>query len=166
MARLCRDVQPYRLDDVDRQLLSLLQENARRKAVELGDAVGVSDNTIHNRMAQLEEAGVITGYTTTLDYDSIGLDFYFLFVCSARISERAVVAEEAREIPEVVEVVELMTGERNLHIKVAGTDRDDITRVAQQLDGLNLEINDESFVRSEQSTPLDLVAIEEMLDRE
>lgn len=156
----------YQLDDVDKHLLKLLQENSRYTALELAEQVGVSDNTVHNRMSRLEDAGVITGYATSVDNDRIGLELHFLFICTARISERSTVAEEILAIPEVVEVTELMTGERNLLVKVIGADDDDITRIAELLDQRNLEINDENLIKAEHAAPLDYVEIEEMLDGE
>ena len=149
----------YELDDVDKQLLGLLQENSRYTALELAEEVGVSDNTVHNRMDRLEEAGVITGYTTTIDNDCIGLELHFQFICTARISERSTVAEEILAIPEVVEVTELMTGERNLLVKVIGAEDDDITRIAESLDQRNLEINDENLIKAVHTSHLDYFKI-------
>ena len=147
------------LDDVDKQLLNLLQENARHTAIELAEEIGVSDNTIHNRMKRLEEANIITGYTTTTDYDKTGLRLYFHFSCTARISERSDVAEEALAIPQVIQVTELMTGHENLHLKAVGAEDEDITHIAEQLDKLSLEINDENLIRAEHTRPLDYVKI-------
>ncbi|MFC4542408.1 Lrp/AsnC family transcriptional regulator [Halosolutus amylolyticus] len=153
----------YNLDDVDKQLLKLLQENARSKAIELAEEIGVSDNTIHNRMERLENAGIITGYTTTIDRDLTGLRLYFHFSCTARISDRSDVAEKALALPQVTEVTELMTGQENLHIKAIGSENRDITHVAEQLDNLNLEINDENLVRAEHAIPLDYVEVMDQL---
>ncbi|WP_137287374.1 Lrp/AsnC family transcriptional regulator [Halorussus salinisoli] len=155
----------YELDDVDKQLLGLLQENARYTALELAEEVGVSDNTIHNRMERLEEAGIISGYTASINHDQTGLDLYFLFTCTARISERSAVAVEALALPQVVEVTELMTGERNLLIKMYGAEDEDITHVAEQMDELALEINDENLIRAERTTSLDYVEVEEALSQ-
>ncbi|WP_255169812.1 Lrp/AsnC family transcriptional regulator [Natrononativus amylolyticus] len=154
----------YQLDEVDRQLLTLLQENARYTAIELADEIGVSDNTIHNRMRRLEEANVITGYTTTTDYERAGLRLYFHFSCTARISERSAVAKEAMALPQVVEVTELMTGHENLHLKAVGAEDEDITAIAERLDELALEINDENLIRAEHTTPLDYVEVLELVD--
>lgn len=156
----------YQIDDVDKQILNLLQENARYTAIDLGEQIGVSDNTIHNRMRRLEEEGVITGYTATVDHDRTGLDLFFLFICTTRISERSEVAEEVLTLPQVVEVTEVMSGEENLLIKVYGAEDPDITRVAQQLDELPLEINDEKLIKNEHSKPLDYVEVEEMVVQE
>ena len=159
-------VTAYELDDVDRQLLNLLQENARYTAIELAEELGVSDNTVHNRMERLESEGVIIGYTTAVDYDRTGLELYFHFSCTARISKRGDVAEQAMEIPAVVEVTELMTGQENLQIKAVGAEDEDITHVAEQLDELALEINDENLIRAEHTALLDYVEVSELLDDE
>lgn len=157
------NVDSYDLDDVDRRLLTLLQENSRYTAIELADRIGVSDNTVHNRMSRLEEAEVISGYAATIDHDRAGLRLHFMFICTARISERGDVAERALEIPAVVDVTELMTGQRNLHVTVFGTEDEDITQVARRLDGLELEVEDETLVRTQHATPLDYVEIEDVL---
>lgn len=151
----------YQIDDVDRQLLSLLQENARYTAIDLAEEIGVSDNTIHNRIDRLEEAEIITGYTTTVDHTEAGLDLFFHFTCTTRISDRADVAEKAMAIPEIIEVTELMTGHENLHIKAVGAEDEDITRIAQEVDDLALEINDENMIRTEHAKPLDYTSLGE-----
>lgn len=154
----------YELDDVDRQLLNLLQEDARHSAIEIAERIGVSDNTVHNRMDRLEEAGVVTGYTTDVDLDRSGLRLYFHFTCTASISQRSTVAEEALELPQVLEVTELMTGQENLQIKAVGVEDEDITHVAEQLDDLDLTINDENLIRTEHTQHLDFVALAEMME--
>jgi len=153
----------YALDDVDKQLLNLLQENARYKAIELAEEIGVSDNTIHNRMERLEQKGIIAGYTTAIDRDRTGLQLHFHFICTARISNRSDVAETVLTLPQVTEVTELITGQENLHIKAVGAEDRDITHLAEQLDQLNLEINDENLVRTEHTTPLDYVEVLDQL---
>ena len=155
-----RVMSTYELDDVERQLLTLLQENSRYTAVEMAEKVGVSDNTIHKRMRRLEEEGIITGYHASVDHDRTGMSLYFIFICTVRISKRSDVAEEAMTIPEVVEVTELMTGQQNLHIKLVGAEDEDITRLASQIDQLELEINDENLLRGEYRKPIDYTEIE------
>ena len=156
----------YQLDDVDKQLLNLLQENARYKAIALAEEIGVSDNTIHNRMEQLEEADIITGYTTTTDYDKTGLRLFFHFSCTASISDRSEVAEKAMALPQIVEVTEVMTGHKNLHIKAVGAKDQDITDVAEELDDLALEINDEILIRTEHKQPLDYMKVLDLVDED
>ena len=51
------------MDDSDRQLLSLLRENARASTASLARALRVSRTTVQSRIARLERGHVITGYT-------------------------------------------------------------------------------------------------------
>ena len=146
----------HQIDAVDAHLLSLLQDNARTTATDLAEAVGVSDNTVHNRMGRLEDAGVIERYTTVVDPRQAGLQFYYHFTCTTPISDRSEVAEQIISYPEVVGVTELMTGQENLHVKLVGRTDQDITRMAQELDDLNLEITDENLIRAEHGNPIDL----------
>jgi DNA-binding Lrp family transcriptional regulator len=54
------------MDDTDRQLVSLLRDNARTSIVDLAKQLRVSRGTVQSRMAKLEESGVIVGYTVRL----------------------------------------------------------------------------------------------------
>jgi DNA-binding Lrp family transcriptional regulator len=53
------------MDDVDRQIISMLRENARRPYTEIATALGVSEGTVRNRVDQLREAGLIERFTIT-----------------------------------------------------------------------------------------------------
>ncbi len=54
------------LDGIDRQLIALLQDNARLSTVALAKAVGLSRSTVQERLQRLEAAGVIEQYTVRL----------------------------------------------------------------------------------------------------
>lgn len=54
------------LDDIDRQLIALLQDNARLSTVALAKAVGLSRSTVQERLQRLESGGVIAQYTVRL----------------------------------------------------------------------------------------------------
>ena len=59
---------PYviNLDDVDRQLISLLRDDARTSVVTLAKQLRVARATVQNRLTRLEQNGVIVGYTVRL----------------------------------------------------------------------------------------------------
>ena len=54
------------LDDIDRQLIALLRDNARLPVVALAKELRVARATVQNRMTRLEQGGVIVGYTVRL----------------------------------------------------------------------------------------------------
>lgn len=51
------------MNDTDRQLLALLRDNARMPVTELAKKLRLSRATVQNRIAKLEESGVIAGFT-------------------------------------------------------------------------------------------------------
>ncbi len=55
------------MDEIDRELVSRLRENARESTAALGRALGLSRTTVQSRIGRLERSGVISGYTVKLD---------------------------------------------------------------------------------------------------
>ena len=49
------------LDTVDQQILYFLQTDSRTPITAIADELNVSDNTVRNRIAKLEDRGVIEG---------------------------------------------------------------------------------------------------------
>ena len=58
------------MDSVDHALLALLRQDARTSIATLAKKLGVSRGTVTNRIARLEDAGVIVGYTVRLRPDA------------------------------------------------------------------------------------------------
>jgi DNA-binding Lrp family transcriptional regulator len=58
------------MDDTDQQLIALLRQNARTTVATLAARLKVSRGTVTNRMARLEDDGVIVGYTLRLRPDA------------------------------------------------------------------------------------------------
>ena len=54
------------MDDLDRQLIGLLRDNARTPAASLAKSLKVARGTVQNRLAKLERDGTIAGYTIRL----------------------------------------------------------------------------------------------------
>ncbi len=54
------------MDNTDRQLLSLLRDNARMSVAAMAKTLAVARGTVQNRLARLEADGVIAGYTVRL----------------------------------------------------------------------------------------------------
>jgi DNA-binding Lrp family transcriptional regulator len=54
------------LDDIDRELISLLRDNARLPVATLAKKLRVARGTVQNRLHKLERDGVIVGYTVRL----------------------------------------------------------------------------------------------------
>lgn len=68
---------PIRLDETDRKILSLLQEDATLSLDDIAARVGASKTPVWNRIRKLREAGVIRAQVALLDPDALGLDACF-----------------------------------------------------------------------------------------
>jgi DNA-binding Lrp family transcriptional regulator len=54
------------MDDLDRQLIALLRDDARSSIASLAKKLRVARGTVQNRLARLEQDGTIVGYTVRL----------------------------------------------------------------------------------------------------
>ena len=59
-----------KLDDTDREIISILRADARTPVATLAQKLRVSRGTVQNRLHKMEESGVITGYTVRLRPDA------------------------------------------------------------------------------------------------
>jgi Lrp/AsnC family transcriptional regulator, leucine-responsive regulatory protein len=60
------------LDEIDLDLLTLLQRDARRTLRELGDTVSLSPSAVHRRIGRYHSRGVIAREVALLDPDAVG----------------------------------------------------------------------------------------------
>ncbi|WP_152040094.1 Lrp/AsnC family transcriptional regulator [Salinigranum salinum] len=145
---------PRELDDVDRGVLYLLQREARNTtAQEIADTVGVSPSTIRNRIDRLESDGIIRGYHPEIDYEAASLPLRILFVCTAPATERSELAEAVLAVKGVIDLREMMTGRRNIHVEVVGTSTTDITRITDAIHDLGLQIESSELIRQRRMQP-------------
>jgi Lrp/AsnC family leucine-responsive transcriptional regulator len=106
------------MDAIDRQLLDLLQRNARATQLELARAVGLSQPSVADRIKKLEERGVITGYVTRVDPAALGLDvvaFIGVGIEHPRFFDRF--TKKVQRLPEVLEC-HRVAGEDSFLLKV------------------------------------------------
>ncbi|WP_224483083.1 Lrp/AsnC family transcriptional regulator [Robertkochia aurantiaca] len=64
-----------KLDDTDKQLLTLLQKDAKSTTKKLAHQLKLSNTAVYERIRKLERNGVIEGYTAQVDREKIGRSF-------------------------------------------------------------------------------------------
>ncbi|MCD2203548.1 Lrp/AsnC family transcriptional regulator [Halobacterium sp. KA-6] len=146
----------YELDETDREILYALQEDARNlSSGDIAERTDTSSSTVRKRIQRLESESVVKGYSADVDYQESGFPLRMLLFCTAPIPERGNLIEDVLDIPGVVSVQELVTGEENLLVTAVGETDSDITPVAQALLDMGLSVVDEVLVRSHESTPFE-----------
>jgi DNA-binding Lrp family transcriptional regulator len=132
----------------------LLQRDARNTtAQEIGDTAGVSASTVRNRIDQLEADGIIKGYHPEIDYEAANLPLQVTFVISAPPTELKQYSEDIRAIQGVIDVREMLTGRRNIHVDVVGTSTKDITRITDAIHDIGAEIESSEMMRQRHIQP-------------
>jgi DNA-binding Lrp family transcriptional regulator len=124
-----------RLDELDRRILDILQEDARRSRAEIGRDVGLSAAAVHERIKKLERSGVIRQYAALLDPEKAQCDLLaFVQVFIEHPKHEAVLLREVVAMPEVQECHRI-TGAATVLLKVRAPDRRGLQRLI--LDRLN-----------------------------
>lgn len=87
------------IDEIDQQIIALLRENARRSFQDIGSHVALSAPAVKRRVDRLEAAGVIRGYTATLDHGALGWTTHAVVAlfCEGRMSGAEILATCGRQ---------------------------------------------------------------------
>lgn len=118
------------IDGIDKQILTLLQSDARISNAEMARQVGLAPSAVLERLRKLEERSVIRGFRA--DIDPRVLDFGLTAFVSVRTSECGVGAEqELAAIPEVLEVHDV-AGEDSFWLKVRVRDTESLGRLLRE----------------------------------
>ena len=94
-------------DRTEREILHALIENSRLSIRKIAKKTGHSPATIMGRMKQLEKAGIIKNYTTTVDYDKLGYEFCIISHVRVLKAKHRDVGLEAAKSPNVIAVYDV-----------------------------------------------------------
>ncbi len=108
------------LDEIDKKILRLLQEDARRTTKELAAGVNLSTTPVFERLKRLEREGYIKQYVAILDAEK--LDLGFEVFCSVKLKQmtRDVARNFTRLIRDIPQVAECynISGEYDYLLKI------------------------------------------------
>ncbi len=120
------------MDAYGRKLLHELQVNARLSLAELGRRIGLSPTATAERLKQMEETGILRGYTVEIDREALGLEVlaFIRMSCAGqnyyRLLEYVHTLEEVRECHH-------LTGGDDFLLKVTTTNMADLEALIEAL---------------------------------
>src|SRR5262245_54744042 len=117
------------INEIDKQILKILQENSRTSNAEIARQVGMAPSAILERIRKLEERGVIKGYGAQLAGEAIGCGLLaFIFV---RLEDMAGEAKAAKAMVRMPEALELhhVAGEDCFLLKVRAANTEALGRL-------------------------------------
>lgn len=150
----------YQIDDLDRQILTIMLEDALLPFTEIAKRVFVSPGTVHVRYRKLMEMGVISGSQIVIDHKVLGFGINaFIGIYLEKSSMYASVLQQLKKIPEVIGC-HYTTGNYSMFANILCKDTDHLKVVLhdkmQYIDGIS---RTETLISLEQSIdrPLNLL---------
>ena len=116
------------LDELDKNILQVLQKDARISNTELARRVSLSPPATHARVRRLEKDGLIQSYATIIDRQKAGYDLLCFIGISLQLHEVKQVNgfhEIIEKMPEVLECHHV-TGEYDYLLKVVARNTEDL----------------------------------------
>jgi Lrp/AsnC family transcriptional regulator, leucine-responsive regulatory protein len=120
------------MDIYGRKLLDQLQENARLSLAELGRRIGLSPTATAERLRQMEETGILEGYTVEIDREALGLEVLAFIRMSCGGQQYHRLLDYVESLEEVRECHHL-TGGDDLLLKVTTTSMSDLEALIEAL---------------------------------
>lgn len=120
------------LDDIGRQILRALQENARASFSDLGRVVGLSAPAVAERVKRMEQAGYIKGYSAVVDREKLGYSITAFVRLNANVESIKDADDAIRSIPSVIEGHRL-TGRDEFLVKVCVANVADLSDIVDTL---------------------------------
>ena len=120
------------LDEIGRNLVSALQQDARLPFAELGRRIGLSPAATAERLRRLEEVGVITGYRVELDREALGLPILAMVRMSCEGPRDRPFLKAVQEMENVMECHHVAGGDAFI-LKVVATSVEELEMLVEKL---------------------------------
>ena len=106
------------MDEIDKKILQMLQENARYSLKKIAESTFLSSPAVSSRIGKLEREDIITGYHAAVDPVKLGYHITAYVNLDVLPGEKLVFYERMAEIPNVLEC-SCVTGDYSMLLKVA-----------------------------------------------
>jgi len=100
-------------ENLDEKLINALLDDGRASLRSLAEKLDVSVTTVSNHLSDLEERGVIKGYTPKVDYDELGYDVTAVIQLKVEGSALPEITERLQGHQQMVSVYEV-TGDHDV----------------------------------------------------
>ncbi|ACV46839.1 MULTISPECIES: HTH-type transcriptional regulator Lrp [Halomicrobium] len=146
-------------ENLDRKLVNELLGDGRASLRSLAEDLDVSVTTVSNHLSDLEEQGIIQGYTPKVDYDELGYDVTAIVQLKVEGSSLPEVTESLREHKQMISVYEV-TGDYDIIAVGKFSDTDGMNAQIKEL------LTDPEIKESNTSVVLNAASEHEQFDLE
>ncbi len=115
------------MDDLDKKILNILQDNDKTPYYEIGKTLGVGSTTVHSRVKKLIEKGVIIRFSAVVDPKMVGYTACKMVGLTVQADKIEEVAEKISMFDEVT-MVGTTGGDHDIVMEIIGSDDRSIGR--------------------------------------
>lgn len=144
-------------ENLDAKLINALLGDGRASLRSLAEELDVSVTTVSNHLRDLEDQGVIEGYTPRVNYDALGYDVTAIVQLKVEGSALPEITDRLREQKQMVSVYEV-TGDYDIIAVGKFTDTDGMNNQIKAL------LTDEDIRESNTSVVLNAVVENQQFD--
>lgn len=139
------------IDEIDRKILQVITQNARKPFKDVAELVGISRAAVHQRVQKMFDNGVITGSGYTVNPKALGYNLcVYVGLTLEKGSMYNAVSTELEKIPEVVES-RFTLGAYSMLIKLyARDDQHLLDLLSNKLQGIHGVSNTETLTALDQ----------------
>ena len=119
------------MDIIDKQILSLLSQNARMPVKEIAQKVSLTSPAVSGRIRKMEEEGIIAGYTLVLSPDNSKNRISALISLSILPADKNLFLQLIQQTPTVLQC-DHVTGSHSYNVKVCCNDMADLEHLINQ----------------------------------
>jgi DNA-binding Lrp family transcriptional regulator len=133
-------------DELDRQIVAALVDDARSTYAEVGAQVGLSAPAVKRRVDRLRASGAITGFSARVDPSALGwtTEAYVELFCRGRTSPAEIAAAVGKH-PEVVDAC-TVTGEADALLHIRAGDMRHFEQVVERISAEPLVVRTRSVI--------------------
>ncbi|MFB6216404.1 MAG: Lrp/AsnC family transcriptional regulator [Candidatus Aenigmatarchaeota archaeon] len=107
------------MDDIDREIVSILRRDGRRSYTDIADDLNVSEGTVRNRVKRMKEEGDIQKFTVITSGEGMGA------LVMTKVSTERDISEVVEELPEDTEIHEI-AGDYDIVVKIFREDKNEL----------------------------------------
>ena len=137
------------IDEKDKEILNILQENYRISYQELSKVVGLAASTIHNRVQHMLNSGIIREFDTLVDPFKVGFETIAILGITVDPLKMDAIAKKIATY-ERVQLVVTSTGDHDIVARIIAKNYKDLWRFINEkiktIDGVKPQMNVSSFI--------------------
>jgi Lrp/AsnC family transcriptional regulator, leucine-responsive regulatory protein len=133
-------------DEIDFKILSLISKDSRHPTVKIAETIGVSVDTVIQRMKNLEKMDVIQGYRVNIDYEKLGYHLFKVNINLNNYSDRGKIINYIKYNSHLI-MIDKAIGYYDLELDFLLTDLDHLRSIMDDLsEKFPQSINSYNFV--------------------